>query len=258
MPNYPSMALDTCFIRTEVLWVTAFDWPTAVTKARPKLLWPPLQAQLLPTWVVAVLIGQSIVTQNPLVVERKSGLDFVTQVNVDTWIPVIFWWSLSLLFSAFVSKFVWMNTLMCNVSVIICTAPFLCLFVFLALLVFTQQSYCIGSGVCRPFVNAGFSEPFYGYKTNFMGSYQSTQLQIIFLLFAKFSICKFYDLFLIFVNMELYGSQKFQNATPPTHHSQSFQSSPIFFSNSLIKVTFSDFWNFDILNFNDLFSFSLK
>ena len=27
---------------------TAFDWPGPVTKTRPKRLWPPLQAQLLP------------------------------------------------------------------------------------------------------------------------------------------------------------------------------------------------------------------
>ncbi len=36
---------------------TAFDWSRAFTKTRPKWLWSPLQAQLLPMWVVAVLMG---------------------------------------------------------------------------------------------------------------------------------------------------------------------------------------------------------
>ncbi len=112
---------------------------------------------------------------------------------------------------------------------------------FLALIVFTQQSYCIGSVVCRPFVSAGFSEPFYGYRPNFMGSYQSTlTLDQFFFFLRNFQFSHFYDLFLIFVNMGLDGSQKFQNATPPTN-SRSFQSSPNFFLKYSHKVTFSDF-----------------
>ncbi len=37
---------------------TAFDWPRPVAKMRPKRLSLPLQTQLLPMWVVDLLIGQ--------------------------------------------------------------------------------------------------------------------------------------------------------------------------------------------------------
>ncbi len=41
-------------------WLTgcAFDSPRPFTKKGPQRLWPPLQEQSLPMWVVAVLIGQ--------------------------------------------------------------------------------------------------------------------------------------------------------------------------------------------------------
>ena len=49
---------------------------------------------------------------------------------------------------------------------------------FLAVLVFTQQSYCRGMGICLSsilvFVRSDFSETVAWIKENFMGTYQST------------------------------------------------------------------------------------
>ncbi len=42
---------------------TAFDWLRSATKTRPKGLWLPLQAQLLPMWVEAVLIHVAYIRQ---------------------------------------------------------------------------------------------------------------------------------------------------------------------------------------------------
>ena len=51
---------------------TAFHWPNHLPKRDQKRLWPPLQAQLLPMWVVAVLIGQCFhhVHRNRIIVHR--------------------------------------------------------------------------------------------------------------------------------------------------------------------------------------------
>ena len=56
-----------------------------------------------------------------------------------------------------------------------------------------------------------------------------------------------FQVFMIFVNMGPYGSQNFK--TPLSSFS------PIFVSNVVKKLLFFRFWNFDILNFNELFSF---
>ncbi len=45
-------------------WQTRIHWQRPSTKKRPKRVWPPLQAQLLPVWVVALLIRQCAVQIN--------------------------------------------------------------------------------------------------------------------------------------------------------------------------------------------------
>ncbi len=75
--------------------------------------------------------------------------------------------------------------------------------------------------------------------------------------FWIFEILRFWILtiFFVFVNMGPYGSQNCKTLLLPQIAPEFCENSPEFLFHT--KVTFLDFWNFEILNFNDFFSFSL-
>ncbi len=127
---------------------------------------------------------------------------------------------------------------------------------FLVLLVFTQESYCHGARVRRPSVrtssvnSSGFSETTAWIHTKLYGKLAIHHLRAMFSFFQNFKFSNFNNLVFVFVNMGLYGCQHCRRPHLPQITPEFFQTSLEFLSPISSQSYFSDFGNFDMLNFN--------